>query len=1252
MRRGPDNIPDGPRSARQGSTPGMDTLADLASMQHHQQTTRANAGGLRTNDIYDSQGSNNSAAIPSVHRARGPLPARGSLDHTMVEAPSRAALVRTFTTKALSEAELQSVAELVSYLATSQFAYDSHVQLIDLLHRGFRSHTQSKTSSTANDDRRSYDLLADLRSARESMDARFAVGERIWVDWIEDEKLLATTFDECFAVMELCLKAVQEEAGSTKLWSLHANWMTSLYVAAIGDSSVREAVKSYHEIQTWSDEDKIVASEVWNWREQMMNAWARGARTTQWRLDESHLLWDPYTELRLLELARSPTHDGVLSMKAHFLERLQTPHATWDSTFQMFSTFTSSYENRSYEDVMMVANQQCSATKAVYEAREMLELSVERSEASNSSDTRMNTFSEYIDWELAQSRRKHAFVFELVDALYNRALLTYPASTELWEGYVRFLNEEIISHSRRDVDVLSVLDRSTRHCPWSGSLWSEYLLTAELQKMPFPEIGQIKHKATSTGLLDAGGLEEVLKVYKAWCSILRRRAFQVESTDEELDVAEVGILSAIEDMQRLGETKYGQGYQGDPNFRLEGIYIKYLTQSRNWHRARESWKKLVRLRGDSFKFWLSYYGWEMITWGKITYSENTTNAPSSPRPSEATKVLLQALKKPNLDWPERLMEVLEKHLEDHEDAAEIQRATVESWKAKKTLKKRREKEAVEAFEAQAQSVTQAHFLKPETSADSAVGFASSKRKRGDHGNEADEEGASKKSRGGDDGPGAEVEEPPSMVSSELKRDRENSTIIVKNLPRDTMKTRVRQYFKDCGTMNSLLLAVDEHSETATATIEFQSRDDALTAQTKDKKDFDSREIEIQVGSGTTLFVTNFPPDANESWIKERFGKFGEIIDVRLPSLKYNTHRRFCYIQFKTAEQAISATELDGEAFGSRMKLVAKISDPKRRRERVGALHEGREIHIRNLDWAITESEVEAIFSKYGTVEQTRIPHDVSGKSKGFGFVVFKTQEEANTALDLNNTKLKSRIMTVTIASKTAAKRQATTIIQSGSRSTTSPSPDVTIDNGDPMNAASPASSMNEHRKPSYAEIQDRTVALLNVPDTVNDARIRALAEPYGALVKIVLRPDHQGAEVEFKNVSDAGKAALGIDGHEIIPGRSLRVGTAGELRKQKAETRHDKLGSNAGKKKEPSAMLQSNPVIRRPAQVGAGSGRRGGLGVKRGGLGGNPGTRTQGTDNTAMDTDPKDSSSVQRGEGGGKSNAYYKELILAQRQNP
>lgn len=198
---------------------------------------------------------------------------------------------------------------------------------------------------------------------------------------------------------------------------------------------------------------------------------------------------------------------------------------------------------------------------------------------------------------------------------------------------------------------------------------------------------------------------------------------------------------------------------------------------------------------------------------------------------------------------------------------------------------------------------------------------------------------------------------------------------------------------------------------------------------------------------------------------------------------------------------------------------------------------------------------------------------------------------------MNLKHLKSRELYVSISTNDIAKRQANPAKKSMPRSTVSPSPGPPSTNGEIDFAASPSLSIKDESKP---DIQARTIGLLNVPDTVNDARIRAFAENYGAIVKVVLRPDHQGAIIEYRDIASAGKAALGIDGHEIAPGRKLGVGSVKEMLQQPEEKKTDRLYANGSNKKESTAItLQSGTPIRRPTQPTPRRGGKLGLGAKR-----------------------------------------------------
>ena len=88
---------------------------------------------------------------------------------------------------------------------------------------------------------------------------------------------------------------------------------------------------------------------------------------------------------------------------------------------------------------------------------------------------------------------------------------------------------------------------------------------------------------------------------------------------------------------------------------------------------------------------------------------------------------------------------------------------------------------------------------------------------------------------------------------------------------------------------------------------------------------------------------------------------------------------------------------------------------------------------------------------------------------------------------MNLTKFKSRVISVTPATNDTAKRQATTIINPApSRSSYSPTPDPSHTNDLEMTSAGSPSSQPAtiQAKPPPDDRRSRTIALINIPDTV------------------------------------------------------------------------------------------------------------------------------------------------------------------------
>lgn len=56
------------------------------------------------------------------------------------------------------------------------------------------------------------------------------------------------------------------------------------------------------------------------------------------------------------------------------------------------------------------------------------------------------------------------------------------------------------------------------------------------------------------------------------------------------------------------------------------------------------------------------------------------------------------------------------------------------------------------------------------------------------------------------------------------------------------------------------------------------------------------------------------------------------------------------------------------------------------------------LFVKNLDPSITSARLEGIFSKYGTILSCKVAEE-DGKSKGFGFVQFASEDSAISALN-------------------------------------------------------------------------------------------------------------------------------------------------------------------------------------------------------------------------------------------------------------
>lgn len=75
---------------------------------------------------------------------------------------------------------------------------------------------------------------------------------------------------------------------------------------------------------------------------------------------------------------------------------------------------------------------------------------------------------------------------------------------------------------------------------------------------------------------------------------------------------------------------------------------------------------------------------------------------------------------------------------------------------------------------------------------------------------------------------------------------------------------------------------------------------------------------------------------------------------------------------------------------------------------------GRRLYCGNLSYNVSSSDLQELFSEYGTVQTAQVIADRdTGRSKGFGFVEMSTDAEAQAAIDgLNQKEFDGRALTV------------------------------------------------------------------------------------------------------------------------------------------------------------------------------------------------------------------------------------------------
>ncbi|XP_059667528.1 polyadenylate-binding protein 7-like [Cornus florida] len=158
----------------------------------------------------------------------------------------------------------------------------------------------------------------------------------------------------------------------------------------------------------------------------------------------------------------------------------------------------------------------------------------------------------------------------------------------------------------------------------------------------------------------------------------------------------------------------------------------------------------------------------------------------------------------------------------------------------------------------------------------------------------------------------------------------------------------------------------------------------------------------------SLYVGDLHHDVTDGQLFDAFSEFKSLVSVRV-CRDSSTGRSLCYgyVNFVSPQDAVRAIEKKNNSTlnGKVIRVLWSHRDPDARKSGVG------NVFVKNLGESIDNGKLHEMFQKFGTILSCKVAMSEEGKSKGYGFVQFETEESANASIEeLNGSTVEGKQM--------------------------------------------------------------------------------------------------------------------------------------------------------------------------------------------------------------------------------------------------